>query len=57
VRQDNVEGDRDRHGHVSRNFLAFNLTVIFPASDIWCFRRVSSLSLDSSPPASIALSF
>jgi hypothetical protein len=57
VWQDDIEGERWRRCRVSRDFLAFNLTVIFPANDIWSFRGVPLLSRDSSRLGWIVLSF
>jgi hypothetical protein len=54
---DDIEGERGRRGRVSRDFLAFNVTVILPANDVGCFGRVTLLSRELSRLAWIALSF
>jgi hypothetical protein len=45
---DDIEGEHGRRRRVSRDLLAFNVTVTLPANDVWCFRSVTLLSHDSS---------
>jgi hypothetical protein len=45
-----MDGEHGRRGPVSRYLLAFNLTVILPANDVWCFRSVTLLSREPSRP-------
>jgi hypothetical protein len=54
---DDIEGEHWRRGSVSRDLLAFNVTIMFPANDVWCFRSMALLSRELSRPAWIALSF
>jgi hypothetical protein len=54
--QDDIEGERWGRIHVSRHLVAFNVTIILRANDIWCFRCLPLLSRDSSHLACIALS-
>jgi hypothetical protein len=42
--QDDIEGERGRRVRFSRHSLAFDVTVILPASYVWCFRRVPLLA-------------
>jgi hypothetical protein len=50
-------GERWRGGHVSRDLLAFNVNVMFPPNDVWCFGSVTLLSRELSHLAWIGLSF
>jgi hypothetical protein len=57
VSPDDIEGERGRRDRVSRDFLAFNITVILRANDVWCFRGVTMLSREFSRAAWITLAF
>jgi hypothetical protein len=55
--RDDIDGEYWHPGRVSRDLLAFNVTLILAANDVWYFRSVTLLSRELSHRAGITLSF